>query len=400
MLMAIAAATLIAAAPAAAATRYASPNGDGPAASCPRTSPCDLETAVQDASVEAGDVVVVLPGTYVVTVGLYTPDSITIRGLAGKPRPKIFSSTNDPGLCVCADGAVARGLKIIYTGSDAALRVWGGTAERLVADSITDGCSTFGGTIRDSVCWSHGSSGSGVIVSIAGEVQAFLRNVTAVGSGTGGMGIRALTAGAHTVSINAKSVIASGSGNDVVAQAESADSVASVTLDHSNYASEAESGAGTPSVTDPGTGTNQTAEPLFVDAPGGDFHQFLGSPTINAGALDSFSGSRDIDDEPRTMGTDPDIGADEFNPTPPETTITKHPRTRTTHRNAKFAFRSDAAGASFECKLDANTYEACDSPKTYQALDLGKHAFKVRATNEFGKTDPTPAHFAWKIVAG
>ena len=45
------------------------------------------------------------------------------------------------------------------------------------------------------------------------------------------------------------------------------------------------------------------------------------------------------------------------------TTITKHPSTKTTKRKARFKFRSDSpAGPTFECNLDRKPFKPCDSP--------------------------------------
>jgi hypothetical protein len=63
--------------------------------------------------------------------------------------------------------------------------------------------------------------------------------------------------------------------------------------------------------------TNQTALPLFVDASGGDFHQAVGGPTIDAGINDAANGATDFDGESRTMNGTTDIGADEATATIP-----------------------------------------------------------------------------------
>jgi hypothetical protein len=112
-------------------------------------------------------------------------------------------------------------------------------------------------------------------------------------------------------------VIARGPEADVRSLAPGVADTAVVTLDHSNYATEAEEGAGTATVTDPGSGANQTVAPLFVNAAGGDFHQRARSPTIDAGAADPLLGPVDLDGQPRSQGAAPDIGADEFKPSPP-----------------------------------------------------------------------------------
>jgi hypothetical protein len=82
---------------------------------------------------------------------------------------------------------------------------------------------------------------------------------------------------------------------------------------------------------------------------------------------------------------------------PPETTITKGPKKKTEKDKAKLKFKSDEPG-SFECKLDKRRFKPCDSPKKYKGLDLGKHKFKVRATDEGGNTDPTPAKRKWTVL--
>jgi hypothetical protein len=82
---------------------------------------------------------------------------------------------------------------------------------------------------------------------------------------------------------------------------------------------------------------------------------------------------------------------------PPETTITKKPKKKTTKRKAKFGFTSDEAGSTFECKIDKKSFKPCASPKKYK-VKPGRHRFQVRATDESGNTDPTPAKRKWKVV--
>jgi hypothetical protein len=71
--------------------------------------------------------------------------------------------------------------------------------------------------------------------------------------------------------------------------------------------------------------------------------------------------------------------------------------------------------AQFECKLDDSpfencTIERCENPgscnanwlengeREYEDLSPGEHLFVVRATDDAGNTDPTPANFIWNIV--
>lgn len=85
-------------------------------------------------------------------------------------------------------------------------------------------------------------------------------------------------------------------------------------------------------------------------------------------------------------------------PTPPNTTIGEKPANPTKSSSAKFTFTaSPAAGATFECKLDAEPgFTACTSPKEYTGLTEATHKFEVRAKSSAG-TDPTPASYSWKI---
>jgi Ca2+-binding RTX toxin-like protein len=146
-------------------------------------------------------------------------------------------------------------------------------------------------------------------------LTATLRNVTAAATGFDGDALMVGASGGGNNTIDAKNVIAFGTGADARVSTDSA-ATATVTLESSNFDTQEEFGTGA-TVTDPGTGTNQTAPPLFVNAAIGDFHQLAGSPTIDAGAVVDLMGTADIDGDPRMVGVAPDIGADEFVPSLP-----------------------------------------------------------------------------------
>ncbi|MFL5845042.1 MAG: PKD domain-containing protein [Solirubrobacteraceae bacterium] len=82
----------------------------------------------------------------------------------------------------------------------------------------------------------------------------------------------------------------------------------------------------------------------------------------------------------------------------PDTSITDGPSGSTTATSAAFSFTATEA-ATFECKLDAGSYAACSSPRSYSGLALGSHTFSVRAKDGAGNTDPSPAARAWTVAA-
>jgi len=82
--------------------------------------------------------------------------------------------------------------------------------------------------------------------------------------------------------------------------------------------------------------------------------------------------------------------------TPPETTITKHPKDKTRKKTATFEFSSSEPGSTFQCSLDGAAFAACTSPDTLKAKK-GKHSFEVRAADAAGNVDGSPATDDWKV---
>jgi hypothetical protein len=82
--------------------------------------------------------------------------------------------------------------------------------------------------------------------------------------------------------------------------------------------------------------------------------------------------------------------------TAPETEITSGPRKKTRKKRVTFEFGAGEPGSSFECALDGESFSPCDSPTTVRAKKKGKHSFEVRATDEVGNADQTPAEQTWK----
>ena len=83
---------------------------------------------------------------------------------------------------------------------------------------------------------------------------------------------------------------------------------------------------------------------------------------------------------------------------PPETTITKAPKKKGTDKTPTIEFTATpAAGATFECRVDANPFAACSSPHTTAKLKVARHIFQVRASGP-GGVDTSPAEAGFKIV--
>ncbi|MBA3747588.1 MAG: hypothetical protein H0W96_08875 [Solirubrobacterales bacterium] len=84
--------------------------------------------------------------------------------------------------------------------------------------------------------------------------------------------------------------------------------------------------------------------------------------------------------------------------TAPQTTITAQPADSTTSTSASLSFSSNEPG-SFECKLDAAAFAPCTSPQGYSSLAVGSHTFQVRAKDQAGNVDATPASYTWQVAA-
>ena len=84
---------------------------------------------------------------------------------------------------------------------------------------------------------------------------------------------------------------------------------------------------------------------------------------------------------------------------PPQTKLRRKPPKRGRDRTPTFGFASDESGATFQCKLDRRPYRPCRSPFTARRLPLGRHTFRVRARDRSGEVDPSPAFYAFKLLA-
>ena len=306
---------LLAAAPASALAvqRYASPTGLG--TTCSQVAPCSLVTAVNNAG--GGDEVIVAgdQGSYgtpgsPITTQLTDAGSVNLHGAAGQPPPVIYFnvSAGTGNAIEWNNGGTLSDLHVENPGGNGAFI--GNSGAHLYLRGGSQGCEpTAGSTLIDTVC-AGGGTGIGLSVGTSGSLTSTMKNVTAIG-GPPGWGL-SLDANGFNWTIIATNVIARGGFQDISTSRSNAGTV-TLTLDHSNYSSNISAGAGT-TITPAGSGTNQTAAPVFVNAAIGDFHQAPSSPTIDQGADSVFNGLTDFEGKTRTFGAHTDIGADEYAP--------------------------------------------------------------------------------------
>ena len=90
--------------------------------------------------------------------------------------------------------------------------------------------------------------------------------------------------------------------------------------------------------------------------------------------------------------------AAEEDATAPETTIDSGPEASTASTGATFTFSSDEDGSTYECSLNGSNFTACASPKEYEGLGLGDHELRVRAIDQAGNRDESPATQSWSVI--
>lgn len=83
--------------------------------------------------------------------------------------------------------------------------------------------------------------------------------------------------------------------------------------------------------------------------------------------------------------------------TAPQMTMTAGPAAYARSRTASLSFSSSEPGSTFRCRIDAGPFLPCSSPKVYQNLPDGRHAFLVAAADAAGNADPTPAGRTWTV---
>ncbi|RPJ33463.1 MAG: hypothetical protein EHM35_10520, partial [Planctomycetaceae bacterium] len=83
----------------------------------------------------------------------------------------------------------------------------------------------------------------------------------------------------------------------------------------------------------------------------------------------------------------------------PETTILSGPAATTTATSATFTFSANEASVLFECALDGAAFAECFTPHGVASLSFGEHTLLVRATDNAGNVEQTPASYTWMVQA-
>lgn len=345
-------ALLLLAAPAAAATKYATPNGSA-SNDCTATDAahvCSIQRAVTVAA--SNDEVIALPGNYDIQATVNIDKQLTLRGLPDQPRPRLVGGAGVAATVFAYPYAGSfRHLDIVSQSAggyalhannengtpnvvleDLVLTASGNSARaaRLVVDGPE---SSF--VFRDSVARTTGSGAVAAHLLRTGmgplAAHSDVRNLTVDARGPDSAGLVVASgpqlSGCANLTVTAKNVIAVGSRADVGANSYGG-CPATLETHNSNWRTqEANTGGSVSSM-----GGDQFPPPLFADVVAGDYHQLAGSPTIDAGVnshFDSKLGLTDIDGQPRLFGSTTDIGADEYVPqaaaAPPPTGDTSTP---------------------------------------------------------------------------
>ena len=92
----------------------------------------------------------------------------------------------------------------------------------------------------------------------------------------------------------------------------------------------------------------------------------------------------------RTAQCDPNVNA-------PETQIQAAPPPLAGSRQASFQFDSPRPNSQFQCRLDGGDFAACASPQEFGNLPEGTHTFEVRAFDQYGNVDGSPAVYTWTV---
>ena len=304
---------VLAAAPAGAAQRFASPTASPAASACTVFAPCTADVAINSAAI--GDEVVLAPGTYAVANPITITKAITVRGDASGPRPVLQATLSTALVAITAPGSSLSHVEVRASGvSKPAISVEAAaTVDRVVAisnsgtgiDVLSDATPP---VVRNSVAVTHGADSGAGVAGLrtsdgpnGGTVE--IRNVTARADAANSVGFRCRTTTATTTIVN---TIARGTTSDVDASVPSGQTPKCPATTSNARAAYS-----------PGFTPTFTADPLFTDAAAGNYRPLTGSSTTDAGTTAAQNGTLDLDGAARTQGTATDVGAYELTPAGP-----------------------------------------------------------------------------------
>lgn len=95
-------------------------------------------------------------------------------------------------------------------------------------------------------------------------------------------------------------------------------------------------------------------------------------------------------------GVDAELFMDVADMTPPDTTISNGPPATVGTSSVTLTFESNERGL-FECRLDTGAWSPCASPHLLKMLSDGLHTFEVRAVDDAGNRDASPAFRTFKV---
>ncbi len=420
--------------------RFAAPGGTGAVPCADPAKPCSLFTAADKSSLglESGTEVIMAPGTYSGAGDLGSelfvdvPSGVYLHGTAGKPRPLI--SQNKPSAqaaLILRDDLVSH-LEVNSNGQRALLVEVASTAEDVIARATAGhsvACDLREGILRGSVCLDSGSEATALGTAITKDGSVFgakLRNVTAVANGGASFGLRyelKSSAEPATEVVDALSVIARGTAKDVVARGLSSSgspasgAVVEIRLRNSDFqsvAAETDASDGVATVTPAGANANITDPPVLA---GDNVHQLVQSPTVDTGAIDLLSGASDIDGQARTLGPNPDIGADELAPASVTTvscvpgsvpagtastcTATVEDPASSSPPHGTVEFKSNGAG-SFSagvCTLVVSGSNKASCQVTYTPSEVGTGVHKITAAYSGADHEPSEGSTTVTVVS-
>src|SRR3954452_11292027 len=260
---------------------WVSPTGTGTA--CSQAVPCSYTYFIPAEPETSGDTVLFRGdlGSYgtqaaPLATGWFIPAGVTFKGAPGQPQPVLWSSAATALRMSSGNPAALSNFHIEATAFNAQALLVNGGADRVFANA-PDGsaCGATGpsaptaatSTITNSVCTGDYAIFEGVL---ALNLTMNVRGSTLYGDVRG---VYLNNTGTSPLVLNLTNSIVRRSATgapDIVT--DNGSGVVTVTADHSNFGSSF-AGSANDTVPSPGSGTNQAAAPLFVNAAAGNFHE-------------------------------------------------------------------------------------------------------------------------------